>query len=264
MAVKDLVSGVLAESITTSTTNILVTIAQSIGRPGILAFFPTPPFYITIMPKSPIIGVANRLDSEILKVTAVGNDQVGNAALTCVRGQRDTTVKAFSAGDIVTVGVYTDDAVLLGGTGTTETETPWIKPSDVDWSKFGIIAVTGTGNTITTSAGQRLPLDTISYSRGNFTVNNGIVIGDGISYVEISANVFYEKNTYNYGWAMIRKNNVEIMPRSIADCSGGYGSVVFSPFVIPVAKNDVITIHDIDGSMKIRLTGSYMCIKQIG
>ena len=31
MAVKDLVSGVLAESITTSTTNILVTIAQSIG-----------------------------------------------------------------------------------------------------------------------------------------------------------------------------------------------------------------------------------------
>ena len=131
MAVKDLVSGVLAESITTSTTNVLVTIAQSIGRPGILAFFPTPPFYITIMPKSPIIGVANRLDSEILQVTAVGNDQVGNAALTCVRGQRDTTAKAFEAGSIVTVGVYTDDAVLLGGTGTTETETPWIETSDI-------------------------------------------------------------------------------------------------------------------------------------
>jgi hypothetical protein len=131
MAVKDLVSGVLAESITTSTTNVLVTIAQSIGRPGILAFFPTPPFYITIMPKSPAVGVANRLDSEILQVTAVGNDQVGNAALTCVRGQRDTTAKAFEAGSIVTVGVYTDDAVLLGGTGTTETETPWIENGDI-------------------------------------------------------------------------------------------------------------------------------------
>ena len=58
MAVKDLVSGVLAESITTSTTNVLVTIAQSIGASGIQAFFPTPPFYITIMPKSPIVGVA--------------------------------------------------------------------------------------------------------------------------------------------------------------------------------------------------------------
>lgn len=131
MAVKDLVSGVLAESITTSTTNVLVTIAQSIGRPGILSFFPTPPFYITIMPKSPAVGVANRLDSEILQVTAVGNDQVGNAALTCVRGQRDTTAKAFEAGSIVTVGVYTDDAVLLGGTGTTETETPWIDTGDI-------------------------------------------------------------------------------------------------------------------------------------
>lgn len=136
MAVKDLVSGVLAESITTSTTNVLVTIAQSIGRPGILSFFPTPPFYITIMPKSPAVGVANRLDSEILQVTAVGNDQVGNAALTCVRGQRDTTAKAFEAGSIVTVGVYTDDAVLLGGTGTTETETPWIKATDIVWASF--------------------------------------------------------------------------------------------------------------------------------
>lgn len=131
MAVKDLVSGVLAESITTSTTNILVTIAQNIGASGIQAFFPTPPFYITIMPKSPIVGVANRLDSEIIQVTAVGHDQVGNAALTGVRGQRDTTAKAFSAGDIVTVGVYTDDAVLLGGTGTTETETPWIDTNDI-------------------------------------------------------------------------------------------------------------------------------------
>lgn len=131
MAVKDLVSGVLAESITTSTTNILVTIAQSIGASGIQAFFPTPPFYITIMPKSPIIGVANRLDSEIIQVTAVGHDQVGNAALTGVRAQRDTTAKAFSAGDIVTVGVYTDDAVLLGGTGTTETTMPWITNGDI-------------------------------------------------------------------------------------------------------------------------------------
>ena len=136
MAVKDLVSGVLAESITTSTTNVLVTIAENISASGIQAFFPTPPFYITIMPKSPAVGVANRLNSEILHVTEVGNDQVGNAALTCVRGQRDTTAKAFEAGSIVTVGVYTDDAVLLGGTGTTETETPWIGVADIIWSQM--------------------------------------------------------------------------------------------------------------------------------
>ena len=113
MAVKTLGSGVLAQSITTSTTNVLVNIAENIDASGIQSFFPTPPFYITIMPKTPAVGVANRLDSEILQVTAVGSDQSGNASLTCVRGQRDTTAKAFDAGSIVTVGIYAEDAVLL-------------------------------------------------------------------------------------------------------------------------------------------------------
>lgn len=128
---KNLVSGTLADDITTSTTNILVHIADNISAQGITDFFPNPPFYITIMPKTPTIGVANRLDSEIIKITNVGHDQVGNAALTGVRAQRDTTAKAFSTGDIVTVGSYCDDAVLLGGTGTTETEQPWIKNGDI-------------------------------------------------------------------------------------------------------------------------------------
>ena len=132
MAVKDLVSGVLTESITTSTTNILVNVAQGISASEIQSFFPTPPFYITIMPKSPTVGVSNRLDSEILQVTAVGSDQSGNASLTCVRGQRDTTAKAFSAGDIGTVGIYADDAVLLGDEGSAvETPSPWIESSDI-------------------------------------------------------------------------------------------------------------------------------------
>lgn len=132
MAVKNLVSGVLAQSITTSTTNILVNVSQGISASEVQSFFPTPPFYITIMPKSPNIGVANRLDSEILQVTAVGSYQSGSATLTCVRGQRDTTAKTFSAGDIVTVGIYTDDAVFLGGEGSAVgTPAPWIETSDI-------------------------------------------------------------------------------------------------------------------------------------
>lgn len=132
MAVKNLVSGVLAQSITTSMTNVLVNIAENVDASGIKSFFPTPPFYITIMPKAPAVGVANRLDSEILQVTAVGSDQSGNASLTCVRGQRDTTAKAFDAGSIVTVGVYADDAVFLGGEGSAVgNPAPWIESSDI-------------------------------------------------------------------------------------------------------------------------------------
>lgn len=133
---KNLVSGTLADDITTSTTNILVHIADNISAQGITDFFPNTPFYITIMPKTPTIGVANRLDSEIIKITNVGHDQVGNAALTGVRAQRDTTAKAFSTGDIVTVGSYCDDAVFLSEDGTTETETPWIGVADIIWSQM--------------------------------------------------------------------------------------------------------------------------------
>lgn len=142
MAIKDLVSGVLSESITASTTNILVNVAQNISASEIQSLFPTPPFYITIMPKTPTVGVANRLDSEIIKITAVGSDQSGNAFLTGVRAQRNTTAKAFSAGDIVTVGVYAEDAVLLGGDGSTTSTTAYEKKL-VDKDGNTIVPITG-------------------------------------------------------------------------------------------------------------------------
>ena len=216
MAVKDLVSGVLAESITTSTTNVLVTIAQSIGRPGILAFFPTPPFYITIMPKSPAVGVANRLDSEILQVTAVGNDQVGNAALTCVRGQRDTTAKAFEAGSIVTVGVYTDDAVLLGGTGTTEPETPWINRNDIQPNAFALpVFIARVGFNKRTYSNGYMVLENLnvlyaasgvsaSLDGGNLRLK--LTLPTTGSYVaDVQSNLWVNANTWDYMWLINRK-----------------------------------------------------------
>ena len=159
MAVKNLVSGVLAQSITTSTTNVLVKIAENVDSSGIQSFFPTPPFYITIMPKAPTVGVANRLDSEILQVTAVGSDQSGNASLTCVRGQRDTTAKAFDVGSIVTVGVYADDAVLLGGEGSAVgNPAPWVDTSDI---KNGAITTNKIADNAVTS--DKVDWTTMSY-----------------------------------------------------------------------------------------------------
>lgn len=176
MAVKNLVSGVLAQSITTSTTNILVNIAESVDASGIQSFFPTPPFYITIMPKTPEVGVANRLDSEILQVTAVGNDQSGNASLTCVRGQRDTTAKSFDAGSIVTVGVYADDAVFLGSEGSAVgTPAPWIESSDIKngaitTDKIADGAVKSNKIDWTTLSGNEWPL--INTATSNNNINN--------------------------------------------------------------------------------------------
>ena len=176
MAVKNLVSGVLAQSITTSTTNVLVKIAENVDSSGIQSFFPTPPFYITIMPKTPAVGVANRLDSEILKVTAVGNVQSGNASLTCVRGQRDTTAKAFDVGSIVTVGVYADDAVFLGGEGSAVgNPAPWIESSDIKngaitTDKIADGAVKSSKIDWTTLSGDQWPL--INTTTRNNNINN--------------------------------------------------------------------------------------------
>lgn len=132
--------------------------------------------------------------------------------------------------------------------------------------QLGYLVAKGSGATITTTSGQKVPFDTEVIKMGNLsldTTNYAIVVGDGISWIEISANIFYDKGSYNYGWVMIKKNGTEVASRSIADCSGGYGSVIFSPLAIPVQSGDVITLHDIDGNMKIRPPQSWVCVKQI-
>ena len=128
---KDLASGTLASSISASTTNLLVYVGDG-SASTIKAVWPDTPFYATLMPASPSAGVPNNLDSEIVKVTAVGNDQVGNTTLTVVRGQKGTTTKAFSEGDVVTNAIYAGDAVLLGENETSETETPWVGTDDIE------------------------------------------------------------------------------------------------------------------------------------
>ena len=105
---KNLSAGKLYQSISSSTTNILVYVGDG-GASTIKAVWPTVPFYATIMPANPVAGVANSMDSEIVLVNAVGNDQVGNTALTVKRGQRGTTAKAFNAGAVVLNGIYTED-----------------------------------------------------------------------------------------------------------------------------------------------------------
>lgn len=127
---KDLSSGTLAESISASTTTLLVYVGDG-SASTIVSVWPSTPFYASIMPSSPSAGVANSLDSEIVKVTAVSTDQVGNTALTVVRAQRGTTGKAFDAGSIVTGGIYAEDAVIYDDVTTAVTPEPWIDTEDI-------------------------------------------------------------------------------------------------------------------------------------
>lgn len=131
MPIKNLASGTLAESVSASATTLLVYVGNG-SASTIKAVWPTTPFYATIMPSNPTAGVPNSLDSEIVRVTAVGNDQVGNTALTVVRGQKGSTTQAFAEGAIVTNADYVEEAVLLGDEGTAETPSPWVGTNDIE------------------------------------------------------------------------------------------------------------------------------------
>lgn len=76
--------------------------------------------------------------------------------------------------------------------------------------------------------------------------NGGIKIGTGISKVEFSANVFNcgEVPT-KYLWYKILKNNRTEIAISIAATSVSYTSVVFSPFLVNVSENDILTLNKI-------------------
>lgn len=106
--IKNLASGTLENSISASTTSIVVYIGEGTTL-QLQTVWPTPPFYATIMPTVPAAGVPNSLDSEIVEVTAVSIAD-GLATLTATRGQKNTTAKAFDEGAIITNGIYADDA----------------------------------------------------------------------------------------------------------------------------------------------------------
>ena len=106
-SIQNLASGILASSV--NPTDGIITISCGIGTEAeLLGVWPKPPFFITVMPSAPAAGVANSLDSEIMKVK--GRTVVGKNMLLFVdRAQKGTTAKSFSQSDIVTNGVYVDD-----------------------------------------------------------------------------------------------------------------------------------------------------------
>lgn len=89
---KNLANTTITGAITSSDTSITVDDAT---------VFPSGYFYATLMPSSEMSTFSN---SEIVLVTNISSN-----TLTIARGQKSTTARAFSAGAIITNGVYTED-----------------------------------------------------------------------------------------------------------------------------------------------------------
>ena len=186
--VKNLASVMTTASITSSATSIPV------NRTNVFGASQNPldnPFYVTIMPASGS-EPANTTNSEIALVTGISGSN-----LIVTRGQRSTTARAFSAGAIVTMGIYAEDAVLLGGGGTTTNTTAYRKKL-VDKDGNTIIPIMGDIGPVYTA---RLSSASGGIARYEFTpdtpvensrvyavkfptptVNNAtIILGDGVT-----------------------------------------------------------------------------------
>lgn len=125
--VKNLASVMTTASITSSATSIPV------NRTNVFGASQNPldnPFYVTIMPASGS-EPANLTNSEIVLVTGISGSN-----LIVTRAARTTTARAFTAGAIVTNGIYAEDAVLLGEAGTAVNPQPWVRPADIVWSEL--------------------------------------------------------------------------------------------------------------------------------
>ena len=185
--VKNLASVMTTADITSSATSIPV------NRVDVFGAAQNPldnPFYVTIMPASGD-EPANLTNSEIALVTGISGTN-----LIVTRGQRSTTARAFTAGAIVTMGIYAEDAVLLGDEETTVSTTVYRK-NLVDKDGNTIIPIMGSigpvytasmssasGGIATYTFTPDTPLETGRVYAVKFpapTVNDAtIILGDGV------------------------------------------------------------------------------------
>lgn len=126
--------------------------------------------------------------------------------------------------------------------------------------------------TITTaqsiSSNYKINLNSISRSNGNFTLaNGGIVIGEGINLIRVSASIFVDgwAGGSNYLWGKILKNNTAIAT-SITGSAASYLSSSIPTMIIPVQENDVIELmadSGANGSLRSGDDNTYLCIEKI-
>ena len=130
---------------------------------------------------------------------------------------------------------------------------------------LNILTIKGSGSAYQINANTKISLSSIYGQNGDklSLSDGGIKIGQGISKVKISANVFYEKSSSAYGWAKIKNSGSWESPSTITDLSGGYGSTVFSELTKAVSPNEVIYLWNIDGNVKVRPSDTWMTISVI-
>ena len=90
-------------------------------------------------------------------------------------------------------------------------------------------------------AGAKIPLSKIENKVGDSLSlsDSSIVIGEDISYVKVSASVYYQQNGVNYGWfELMKKEKAVPHTRTITTMMSGFGTATLSTVLVPASKGD--------------------------
>lgn len=142
-----------------------------------------------------------------------------------------------------------------------------ITASDIDMSTISRIMVQGTGGDAAYSANQEIGLSstTVQLGTGLTRSGNKVVVGAGINYVRVSANVFFSYNSgSSYGWAYLMKNNALYDNiSSISYITNTYGSSSIASVLMPVTQGDTIWLQNASNNVKVRGYASWLTVEQI-
>lgn len=211
-SIQNLASGVLASDISSSATSLNVNCGEG-SSSTLTAVWPSAPFYITVMPAYPTLGVANSLNSEIMLVSALSaSDNV--VTMTVSRGQRGTTAKTFSEGAIITNGIYTADmdyaqavgksffpATLTNSITGSYTISDSMLPNTPE-DGMSIRVVFG-GIPEDTTPTPKLRLNSGSYYNIYAGNNLSSDVGDTTTKAMVKSGVIYELTYYNGAWYVL-------------------------------------------------------------
>ena len=143
-----------------------------------------------------------------------------------------------------------------------------ITASDIDMSTISRIMIQGTGGDAAYSANQEIGLSstTVQLGTGLTRSGNKVVVGAGINYVRVSANVFFSYNSgSSYGWAYLMKNSTLYNNiSSISYITNTYGSSAISSILMPVTQGDTIWLQNASGNtVKVRGYASWLTVEQV-
>lgn len=165
------------------------------------------------------------------------------ATITIASGTTDLTSSNISAGDNARIGSL-----------------------NIDFTTFSKITIGASYNDSAASANSIIGLSVVRAQVGSGLTRSGnyVVVGDNISKVKVSSNVFYSSNTSGYGWMRINVNDQDAHLDAITNLAGGgYGTASISSAILSVSQGDKISLYNLEGGAKVRGTASWLTVEVV-